>query len=232
MTVDDSKHLCVSNNNKRLHDRSNSKILWHYRLGHIRDDKITKLEKDGLLGPLGSEPYPTCESCILGKMTKWSYIGQGIRVTELLGLIHSDVCGPINVIARGGYQYFITFTDDMSRYGYVYLMRHKSQSFEMFKDFKAEVKNQTGKKIKALRSDRGGEYLTNEFEDFLRVLGIISQRAPPGTPQLNGVSNRRNRALIRYGPKYVKFVSVGTRPSYCNIYPKHNSFQVSSYNTI
>jgi len=66
----------------------------------------------------------------------------------------------------------------------------------MFKDFKAEVKNQTGKKIKALRSDRGGEYLTNEFEDFLRVLGIISQRTPPGTPQLNGVSERINRTLL------------------------------------
>ena len=130
-------------------------------MGHIGDARITKLEKDWLLGPLGSEPYPTCESCILGKMIRLPFTGQGIRVTELLRLIHSNVYGPINVIARGGYQYFITFTNDMSRYGYIYLMRHKSQSFEMFKDFKAEVENQTDKKIKALRSDHGGEYLNN-----------------------------------------------------------------------
>ena len=70
----------------------------------------------------------------------------------------------------------------MSRYGYVYLMRHKSKSFEMFKDFKAEVKNQTGKKIKALRWDHGGKYLSNEFEYFLKVSGIISQQTPPGMP--------------------------------------------------
>ena len=95
-------------------------------------------------------------------------------------------------MARGGYQYFITFTNDISRYGFVYLMRHKSKSFEMFKDFKDELENQTGKKIKVLWSDYGDEYLSNEFKDFLRVSSIISQRTLPGTPQLNGVSKWRN----------------------------------------
>ena len=101
-------------------------------------------------------------------MTKAPFIGRGESAGDLLGLIHSDVCGPMSSLARIGYSYFITFTDDYSRFGYVYLMKHKSESFERFMDFKNEVQNQLGKSIKALRSDRGGEYLSDEFHDHLK----------------------------------------------------------------
>ncbi|KAJ9547435.1 hypothetical protein OSB04_019978 [Centaurea solstitialis] len=107
-----------------------------------------------------------------------------------------DVCGPFSHVARGGYRYFITFTDDFSRYGYVYLMRHKSESFERFRVFQNEVQNQLGRKIKFLRSDRGGEYLSDEFDNHLMECGIVSQLTPPYTPQMNGVSERRNRTLL------------------------------------
>ncbi|KAL0439493.1 UNVERIFIED_CONTAM: hypothetical protein Slati_2432300 [Sesamum latifolium] len=95
-----------------------------------------------------------------------------------------NICGPLNTPARGGYSYFITFTDDHSRYGYVYLMRYKSEAFGRFKKYRLEVENQTGHKIKALWSDRGGEYLHGEFIDYLKENGILSQWTPPGTPQL------------------------------------------------
>ena len=75
----------------------------------------------------------------MGKMTKAPFTGQSERANDLLSLIHTDVCGPLSSPARGGYLYFITFTDDFSKYGYVYLMRHKSESFEKFKIFKNEV---------------------------------------------------------------------------------------------
>jgi hypothetical protein len=74
-------------------------------------------------------------------MTKASITGQSERASDLLGLIHTDVCGPMSSVARGGFQYFITFIDDFSRYRYIYLMRHKSESFEKFKEFKNEVQN-------------------------------------------------------------------------------------------
>ena len=115
-------------------------------------------------------------------MTKAPFAGHSERASDLLGLIHTEVCGPISSISRGGYQYFITFTDDFSRYGYIYLMRHKSESFEKFKLFKNEVQNQLGKNIKTLRSDRGGEYLIQNFNDHLKDCGIVSQITPPGTP--------------------------------------------------
>ena len=129
-------------------------------------------------------------------MTKAPFTGGGERASDLLGLIQSDVCGPMSTQARKGLSYFITFTDDFSRYGYVYLMRHKSEAFDKFKVFKTEVENQLGKSIKALRSDRGGEYLTTEFMDHLAESGILSEWTPPGTPQLNGVSEWRNRTLL------------------------------------
>ena len=71
-------------------------------------------------------------------------------------------------------------------------MRHKSETFEKFKEFRNEVKNQRGKKIKILRSDRGGEYLSHEFSDHLKSCGIVPQLTLPGTPQRNGVSERCN----------------------------------------
>ncbi|KAL4290791.1 hypothetical protein GQ457_14G015240 [Hibiscus cannabinus] len=142
------------------------------------------------------EQIDVCESCLLGKMTKAPFNGKSERASDLLGLIHSDVFGPMNTQARGGYQYFITFTDDFSRYGYIYLMRHKSEALGRFKEFKNEVQNQNGKSIKALRSDRGGEYLSQDFDELLKECEIISQLTPPGTPQWNGVSERRNRTLL------------------------------------
>ena len=119
------------------------------------------------------DEFPVCESCLEGKMTKRPFNAKGRRVQDLLELIHSDVCGPMSIQARGGYEYFITFTDDYSRFGYVYLMKWKSETFEKFKEFRAEVENQLGKRIKAIRSDRGGEYLLGDFKDYLTKNRIV-----------------------------------------------------------
>ncbi|KAH9671725.1 hypothetical protein KPL70_017462 [Citrus sinensis] len=121
-------------------------------------------------------------------MTKRPFSAKGVRATVPLELVHTDVCGPINVQARGGYEYFITFTDDYSRYGYVYLMRHKSEALEKFKEYRAETEKQLDKNIKKLRSDRGGEFLSGDFKEYLVENGIISQLTAPGTPQQNGGS--------------------------------------------
>ena len=68
-------------------------------------------------------------------MTKSPFSGKGERASDVLELIHIDVCDPMNISTRDGYVYFITFIDDYSRYRYVYLMKHKSESFKMFKRF-------------------------------------------------------------------------------------------------
>jgi hypothetical protein len=107
---------------------------------------MKKLHCDGLLTSFDFESYETCEVCLLGKMTKACFMGLHERALYLLELIDTDVCGPMSMTARGGFQYFISFIDDYSRYGYLYLMKHKSKSLEKFKEFQNEVENQRGKK--------------------------------------------------------------------------------------
>ena len=107
--------------------------LWHYRLGHIGVKRMKKLHVDVLLESLDYESFDTCEPCLMGKMTKTPFSGTIERAADLLEIIHTDVCGPMSVDARGGYHYFLTFTDDLNIYGYIYLMKHKSETFEKFK---------------------------------------------------------------------------------------------------
>ena len=85
-------------------------------------------------------------------MTKRPFFAKGNRTNALLELVHTDVYGPINIKARGGYEYFITFIDDHSKYGYLYLIQHKSKAFEKFKEFRAEVEKQLDTHVKAIRS--------------------------------------------------------------------------------
>ena len=193
---ENDKHILNINNKRLKVSHENKTLLWHYRLGHISEKRIKKLQESNLLGLLDCDAIETCESCLVGKMTKKPFKKKGTRAKDLLELIHSDVCGPMKTSARDGFRYFITFTDDYSRYGYVYLMKNKSESFDKFKEFKNEVENQLGKRIKTLRTDRGGEYLSNEFGAYLKECGVIPQLTPPGTPQWNGVSERRNRTLL------------------------------------
>ncbi|KAA0067449.1 gag/pol protein [Cucumis melo var. makuwa] len=166
------------------------------KLGHINLDRIGRLVKNGLLNKLEDDSLPSCESCLEGKMTKRPFTGKCYRAKEPLELIHSDLYGLMNVKARRGFEYFISFIDDYSRYGYLYLMEHKSEALEKFKEYKAEVENLLSKKIKILRSDRGREYMDLRFQDYMIEHGIKSQLSVPGTPQQNGVSERRNRTLL------------------------------------
>ena len=91
---------------------------------------MEKLHKDGLLESLDYESFDACEPCLMGKMTKTPFSGTMEQATDLLEIIHTDVCGPMNTEARSGYHYFLTFTDDLSRYGHIYLMKQKSETFE------------------------------------------------------------------------------------------------------
>ena len=121
--------------------------LWHCRLGHIGVKSMKKLNADGLLESLDYESLGAYEPCLMGKMTKTPFSGTMERANEL-EIIHTDVCGPMSVEARGGYRYFLTFTDHLSRYGYIYLMKHKYKTFEKFKEFQSEVEDHRNKKIK------------------------------------------------------------------------------------
>ena len=148
--------------------------------------------------------FDICVDCIKGKMTNKRKTGAN-QCSNVLELIHTDICGPFPTASWNGHTYFITFIDNYSRYGYLYLIHEKAQALEVFKIFKAEVENKLGKKIKAVKSDRGGEYYgrydgsgeqrPGPFAKYLSKCGIIPQYTMPGTPSQNGVAERRNRTL-------------------------------------
>nr|GEX68527.1 hypothetical protein [Tanacetum cinerariifolium] len=122
--------------NKRAKLDLDSALLWHCRLGHISKKRIEKLQHDGLLDSFDLRAFEKCVSCMFGKMAMKPYTHQVERAKDLLGLIHTDVCGPFKIMSRQGASYFVTFTDDFSRYGYVYLLKHKHEVFETLKCFK------------------------------------------------------------------------------------------------
>nr|GEV23578.1 hypothetical protein [Tanacetum cinerariifolium] len=133
------------NMNKRAKHALESFYLWHYRLGYINKKCMDKLQRDGILQPTHHESLQKCKSCISRKMARKPFPHQVKRAKDLLGLIHTDVCGSFRTVSREGASYFITFTYDFSYYGDVYLMKHKHEVFETFKVFQDEVENQLEK---------------------------------------------------------------------------------------
>ena len=155
--------------------------VWHARLGHIEQERMNRLARDGLLGPITKVELSICEYCLQGKAIRKPF-GKAVRAKLPLQLIHSDICGPMNVRARHGASYFITFTDDYTRYGHVYLISLKSQALDCFIQYINEVENQLDRKIKALRTDRGREYLSEQFAKLCNDKGILRQLTTPRTP--------------------------------------------------
>jgi transposase InsO family protein len=114
--------------------------------------------------------------------------------TELLELIHSDVYDAGHN-SHGGYRYWALFVDDCSRKRVAVPMKRKSETFAAFKTFKAYAEKQTGKLVKCFREDKGGEYMSNEFDAYLKECGIARQHSVRNRPQQNGVAERTNRTL-------------------------------------
>ena len=170
-------------------------VKWHARLGHIGQDRLKRLVEADLLGSINKIDLSVCEQCLVRKATRLPF-GKAKRACFPLELIHSDICGPMNVRARHGAQNFITFIDDFTRFGHVYLISHRSKALDCFKRYSTLVENQLNTKIKCLRTNRGREYLSNLFKAYCDEKGIARQLTIPYTPQQNGVAERRNRTLL------------------------------------
>ena len=136
-----------------------------------------------------------CPVCVKVKFFKKSFKSITIRKTDLLKFVHSDLAGSKNTMSKGVKKWYITFVDDYSRYTKVYLLKSKDKVEEMFLKYKAEVENQLDRKIKRLRSDRGGEYDINSLTVFCEKNGIIHETSAPYTPKQNGVIERKNCTL-------------------------------------
>jgi transposase InsO family protein len=125
-----------------------------------------------------------CDGCALGIMHKDEFPSNPDRKKrDVLDLVHTDVCRPMQTRSIGGAFYFLLFIDDCTRCTWVYFLTRKSDVFEYFKEFRTMVEKQTGKSIKILRSDQGGEYKSWDFNKYCKDHGIIQQFTVPHTPQ-------------------------------------------------
>ena len=111
----------------------------------------------------------------------------------LLDLVHSDLGGKMNAQSQSGREYFLTFTDDKTHYVWVYILKHKDQVFKPFLEWKVMVEKASGRKC--LRTDNGGEYTSEEFDEYLKR-GVRYELTFPKTPEQNGVAECMNRTLV------------------------------------
>lgn len=154
---------------------------WHRKLGHPGYGSMKFLMKNEENFSLPSEK---CKICIMGKQTRVAYKARGKRCNELLGLIHTDVNGPMPVESLGGHRYFVSFIDDYSKRVFLYPMKLKSEVYDKMVHFKNMVENQLNKNIKAVRRT---EFVNKQMEELFTKSGIIHQKSIPYTPQQNGV---------------------------------------------
>ena len=173
--------------------------LWHQRLGHPGKQRLSLTVNKQLVSGINvskMEELSFCEGCVEGKIHRQSFQPVGeIRSTEKLQLVHSDVCGPMSTDSIGGRKYFVTFTDNYSRCS-VYFIKHKYEVFEKFKEFETATTTSSGQRIRRLRTDNGGEYVSKEFESYLKSRGIFHEFTVPHSPEQNGVAERMNRTLV------------------------------------
>ncbi|KAL2241477.1 UNVERIFIED_CONTAM: Retrovirus-related Pol polyprotein from transposon TNT 1-94 [Sesamum indicum] len=171
---------------------TNNGDVWHKRLGHLSKSSMRHIAS---LPQLEFADIP-CEICPLAKMHQLPFTSSSIHSSSPFALVHADIWGPYKEPTNSGCHYFLTIVDDFSRSTWTFFIRYKSQCLEMFQNFCKLVSTQFNKRVKSLQTDNGSEFLSSQFQSFLRDSGIIHQRSCAYTPQQNGVVERKHRSLL------------------------------------
>jgi hypothetical protein len=171
--------------------------IWHRRMGHLHHGAL-RILRDITTGlpDFSIEQYDVCRGCAMGKYAKAPFPASDSRSAGILDLIHSNVSRRMSSPSLSGYLYYVLFIDDYSRKTWIYFLKTKGEVFKRFQEFKALVENQMGKNIRCLRSDNGGEYTSNDFDDYCVREGIRREMTVAYNPQQNGVAERKNRSIV------------------------------------
>nr|KYP33374.1 Retrovirus-related Pol polyprotein from transposon TNT 1-94 [Cajanus cajan] len=139
--------------------------LWHCRYGHLSFQGLNTLYQQYMVYglPMMKAPTNLCQDCLIGKQSRDSFPKKSNwRATQVLQLIHADICGPITPISNSKKRYLLTFIDDFSRKTWIYFLIAKSEALSIFKIFKVHVEKEANSLIRSLRTDRGGEFTLQE----------------------------------------------------------------------
>jgi transposase InsO family protein len=176
--------------NSHIGDTAISLQTWHQRMGHMSHAALKAHGPSAIKGmDLGSSTMdkPTvCHGCELGKSTRKPFPGSAKTTSRILEIVHSDLAGPMQTASIQGSSYIATFVDDHSRHTVVYFLKTKDQFVAALQKFLSWAETQTSDKLRALHSDRGGEYMAANVKDILSQRGIEHRLTMPGTPQQNG----------------------------------------------
>lgn len=173
--------------------------LWHKRLGHVNFQALNLMTRNSMAEGLPRiiHPKELCSGCMMSKQNRKSFPMQSsFRAKKPLELVHGDLCGPISPETPSGNKYFFLLVDDFSRAMWVFLLKSKDEAFDAFKRFRALVEKNSETTVKAFRTDRGGEFCSQQFNSYCEQAGIYRQFTAPYTPQQNGVVERRNRIIV------------------------------------
>jgi hypothetical protein len=175
----------------------------HFVLGHISPEAIKRLVREDMVSGIEIDidtPVEECQKCIEAKMKRTNIAKShpDPRSSKAGEYIHSDIWGPAQTTAKGGFKYYIQFKDDFTRFNQLYLMKNKNDAFSCYKPFAAWMKTQHGLDIKTFHSDAGGEFRSGEFDTYLRNMGTEPSYTAHDTPEKNGVAERTNYTLLDY----------------------------------
>lgn len=155
--------------------------------------------------PKVAQPKEVCAGCLMSKQTRKQMPAKSnFSAKKVLELVHGDLCGPITSGTAARNWYVFLLVDDFSHIMWAYLLKEKSEAFSAFKKFRALVETGTERKIKVFRTDRGGEFGSNDFKTYCEEAGIVRHYTAPYTPQQNGVIEHRNRTVMEMARSLLK----------------------------
>ncbi|CAN0840533.1 Retrovirus-related Pol polyprotein from transposon RE1 [Linum grandiflorum] len=171
--------------------------LWHHRLGHPNDLRLCTMFRNKWLSGNGIfDQNHKCVHCLQAKFSQRSFSTSTTVYSEPFELVHTDLWGPSPVTSRMGFRYFVLFVDHATRFTWVYFLRQKSDLLPIAREFIQMVSTQFGKQIKIIRSDPGGEFISNQLQELFKEKGILPQQSCPGVSQQNGLVERKNRHVL------------------------------------
>ncbi len=174
--------------------------IWHQRMGHMSHMALKAHGPSATTGmdiDASAMAIPNaCHGCEVGKSARKPFSGSGKGTSQIFEVVHSDLAGPMQTTSIQGSSYIATFIDDHSRYAVIYFLKSKDQFVQALKKFLVWGETQTSLKLRALHSDRGGEYIAGTVTELLSEKGIERHLTMPGSPQQNGKAERFNRTVM------------------------------------